>query len=164
MKTRALLIGSFCLAASLPALAADSLCTKAEETVFSCNLDHKVVSVCASKPLTTQSGYLQYRFGAVAKPELTFPKTNVLPKSVIQARTLMFAGGGGAYLRFNSGATSYIVYSAIGKWGTKDGIAVERQGKTVAHFECKDVPVSEMGEAFFTRVGLVEDPQEFELP
>lgn len=165
MNTRAFLIGSVCWAASASALAAGSHCTSAEETVFSCNLGHKVVSVCASKPLTPESGYVQYRFGAIGKPELTFPKPSVLPKNVIQARTLMFSGGGGAYLRFNSGATSYLVYSAIGKgWGTKDGIAVERNGKTVAHIDCKDVPVSLMGEAFFTRAALPEDAQEFELP
>jgi hypothetical protein len=165
MKTRALLIGSVCLAASAPVLAAGSHCTQAEETIFSCNLEHKVVSVCASKPLTAQNGYLQYRFGAAGKPELMFPKTDVPPKSVVQAKTLMFSGGGGAYLRFKNGATSYIVYTAIGKgWGTKDGVAVEKKGKTITHLECKDVPISEMGEAFFTRAGLPEDPQEFELP
>lgn len=166
MKMRAFLIGSLCLAASVSAHAAASHCTQAEETVFSCSLDrNKIVSICASKPLTTQSGYVQYRFGRAGKPELMFPKTDVSPKSVVQARTLMFAGGGGAYLSFNRGAISYVVYTAIGKgWGTKDGIAVERKGKTIAHFDCKDVPVSEMGEAFFTRAGLPEDPQEFELP
>ncbi len=165
MKTRALLIGSVCLAASVSAHAAGSHCTEAEETVFSCSLERKIVSVCASKPLTTQSGYVQYRFGGAGKPEFMFPKTDISPKSVIQARTLMFSGGGGAYLRFNRGAISYVVYTAIGKgWGVKDGVAVERKGKTIAHFDCKDVPVSEMGEAFFTRAGLPEDAQEFELP
>lgn len=165
MKTRAYFIGSVCLVASASAFAANSHCTKAEETVFSCNLGRKVLSVCATKGLTAESGSMQYRFGVVGKAELTFPKPDVLPKNVIQARTLMFSGGGGAYLRFNSGATSYIVYSAVGKgWGTKDGVAVERHGKTATHFECQDVPVSIMGETFFERAGLPEDAQEFELP
>jgi hypothetical protein len=95
MKMRAFLLGSVCLAASVSAHATASHCTEAEETVFSCSLERKIVSVCASKPLTTQSGYVQYRFGGAGKPPFTFPKTDVSPKSVVQARTLMFSGGGG---------------------------------------------------------------------
>ncbi|MDD4963257.1 MAG: hypothetical protein PHI11_04980 [Gallionella sp.] len=165
MSARILFVGGMLMAVSTPLFAAGSHCSTTEETVFSCHLGRKVVSVCASKALDAQSGYLQYRFGALGKSELMFPKTDVAPKTVVQARTLMFAGGGGAYLRFNRGVISYVVYTAIGKgWGTKDGVAVERKGKTIAHFDCKDVPVSEMGEAFFTRAGLPEDAQEFELP
>ncbi len=166
MNIRALVIGSVFLAAGAPALAAGTHCSQAEETVFSCNLGHKVVSVCASQEVTQHSGYIQYRFGALGrKPELSFPKTTVKPGKVIQARTLMFAGGGGDYLRFNSGKTSYIVYSAIGKgWGTKDGVAVERHGKLATHLECQDVPTSKMGRFFFDQAGLREDAREFELP
>lgn len=159
------LIGSVCLLVNAPAFAAGTHCTQAEDTVFSCNLGRKTVSVCAAKTLSATSGYVQYRFGVLGKPELTYPQLNVTAKSVIQARTLMFSGGGGAYLRFNNGPTSYIVYSAIGKgWGNKDGVAVERAGKTLAHFDCQDVPMSQMGADFFTRAGLPEDAQEFELP
>lgn len=165
MNGHILFIGGMLMAVSTPLFAANSHCTATEETVYSCNLGRKVVSVCASKPLTAQSGYLQYRFGALGKPELTFPKTNVAPKTVVQSKSLMFSGGGGAYLRFTNGATSYVVYTAIGKgWGEKDGIAVQQKGKTTAHLECKDVPVSVMGDEFFTRAGLPEDPQEFDLP
>lgn len=165
MSARILFLGSMLMAASAPLFAADSHCSTAEETVFSCHLGRKVVSVCASKALDAQSGYLQYRFGALGKSEFLFPKTDVAPKTVVLSKSLMFAGGGGAYLRFTNGETSYVVYTAIGKgWGTKDGVAVERKGKTIAHFDCKDVPVSEMGEAFFTRAGLPEDEQEFDLP
>lgn len=166
MNPRAFLIGSVFLAVSASALAAGTHCNHREETVFSCNLGHKTVSVCASKKLTPHSGYVQYRFGALGrKPELSFPKHTVRPGKHIQARTLMFAGGGGDYLRFNSGKTSYIVYSAIGRgWGNKDGVAVERRGKRTTHLECRDIPESRMSEFFFKRAGLSEDAQEFELP
>lgn len=116
MNTFTRLVAGLCGAMiSLAVLAADSHCTAEEDTVFSCDLGKKVVSVCASKPLTANSGYLQYRYGTLGKPELLFPSASVSPKIVTQARTLMFAGGGGAYLRFNNGSTSYIVYSAIGQ-------------------------------------------------
>jgi hypothetical protein len=53
-----------------------SLCEKAEKIVFSCTLrkSAKIVSLCASKDLTKERGYLQYRFGLPGKIELEYPK------------------------------------------------------------------------------------------
>lgn len=77
----------------------------------------------------------------------------------------MFASGGGAYIRFRNGQYQYVVYSAIGKgWGAKDGVAVENQEKLLKYFSCQDVPVSKLGQDFFTKAGIAEDQAEFELP
>lgn len=98
---------------------------------------------------------------AFSLPASTQPSS----RASIAARTLMFAGGGGGYIRFPNGRYQYIVYTAIGKdWGTKDGVAVEKDGKLIEHFTCQDVPVSEIGEEFFTRAGLPVDPKEFSVP
>jgi hypothetical protein len=53
-----------------------TLCAKDERIVFSCPVKKpaKIVSVCASKDLTSDRGYLQYRFGLPGKIELEFPK------------------------------------------------------------------------------------------
>ena len=58
-----------------PALQANSLCAKDERVIFSCPIKRpaKIVSVCASKDLTSDRGYIQYRFGLPAKVELEFP-------------------------------------------------------------------------------------------
>src|SRR6185295_13324988 len=58
------------------ALQANSLCAKDERVIFSCPVKKpaKIVSVCASKDLTSDRGYLQYRFGLPGKIELEFPK------------------------------------------------------------------------------------------
>jgi hypothetical protein len=58
------------------ALQANSLCAKDERIIFSCPIKRpaKIVSVCASKDLTSDRGYIQYRFGLPAKVELEFPK------------------------------------------------------------------------------------------
>jgi hypothetical protein len=55
---------------------ARTLCAADERVIFSCGLKHpaKIVSVCASKDLTNEKGYLQYRFGMPGKIELEFPK------------------------------------------------------------------------------------------
>jgi hypothetical protein len=54
----------------------NSLCATDERVIFACLLKQpaKIVSVCASKNLTSENGYLQYRFGLPGKIELEFPK------------------------------------------------------------------------------------------
>lgn len=150
-----------------PADAAETLCKQQEQVIFSCSLGKRSVSVCASKDFSASSGYLQYRFGQKNKIELNLP---ALPRSApaaqfVQARTLMFSGGGGGYLRFINGPYNYIVYTAIGKgWGPKDGVAVEKDEQLITYHECRDIPVSEIGEAFFSDAGLLIDQREFIIP
>ena len=54
----------------------NSLCARDERIIFSCPIRRpaKIVSLCASKNLTADQGYLQYRFGLPGKVELEFPK------------------------------------------------------------------------------------------
>ena len=54
----------------------NTLCGKSERIIFSCPIKRpaKIVSVCASKDLTSDRGYIQYRFGLPDKVELEFPK------------------------------------------------------------------------------------------
>ena len=57
-------------------LQAGTLCARDERIIFSCPIRRpaKIVSLCASKNLTSERGYLQYRFGVPEKIELEFPK------------------------------------------------------------------------------------------
>ena len=149
---------------SSPAVAADTHCNEQEQIVFSCSLGKKIVSVCASSDLSLNNGYLQYRIGQGNTLELILPNSTK-PGQHIQARTLMFSGGGGSYLRFINGDYHYIVYTAIGKgWGVKDGVSVEKNNKLIANLKCQDIPVSIMGDEFFTRAGLPVDKNEFFPP
>ncbi len=160
-------LGSLVTLISLSAGAAESHCQAQEQIIFSCSLGKKMVSVCASTDFSSSSGYLQYRFGQKDALELAFPALtgSTRPHAHIQARTLMFAGGGGGYLRFITGDYNYIVYTAIGKgWGAKDGVAVEKDHRLVAKLECQDIPVSKLGEEFFNRAGLSIDQHEFLIP
>src|SRR5213594_3849147 len=58
-------------------LQAGTLCATSERIIFSCPIRRpaKIVSLCASKDLTSERGYLQYRFGVPEKIELEFPKS-----------------------------------------------------------------------------------------
>lgn len=61
---------------TIPAIQPNTLCARDERVIFSCLVKRpaKVVSVCASKELTSEAGYLQYRFGLPGKIELEYPK------------------------------------------------------------------------------------------
>jgi hypothetical protein len=63
----------------------NSLCAKTEQIVFSCLTKRagksvaparpKLVSLCASRDLSKERGYLQYRYGLPGKVELEFPRS-----------------------------------------------------------------------------------------
>ena len=54
----------------------NSLCARDERIIFSCPVRKpaRIVSLCASKDLASDKGYLQYRFGLPGKVELEFPQ------------------------------------------------------------------------------------------
>ena len=63
-----------------------TLCAKDERVIFSCPIKRplKIVSLCASKDLASDRGYLQYRFGLPAKIELEFPKERTATQQKFQ--------------------------------------------------------------------------------
>jgi hypothetical protein len=58
------------------ALQPNTLCARDERVIFSCSIRKpaKIASLCASKDLTSDRGYLQYRFGLPGKVELEYPQ------------------------------------------------------------------------------------------
>jgi len=159
------LITVFCTLVT-SASAATTLCLSDESSLFSCRAGTKVISVCGSKDLAPDRGHLQYRFGSPNNVELTIPPDHLVPPaSSALAGTLMFSGGGGDYLRFKAEGYEYVVYTAIGKgWGEKDGVAIIKDGKRLAHISCTDEPVSKLGLDLSTKAGLKPDKGDFELP
>jgi len=68
--------GSLARPSAQPSRQTNTLCAADERVIFSCALRQpaRIVSLCASKDLTNEKGYLQYRFGTPEKVELEFPK------------------------------------------------------------------------------------------
>jgi hypothetical protein len=159
-------ISSILCVVDMSAAAKPTLCQADEDVLFSCNASKKLISVCASRDLEADHGYLQYRFGSPGKVELAIPSDkSTLPANSASSGTMMFSGGGGAYLRFTAGDFNYAVYTAIGKgWGEKDGVAIEHSGKRIAHVSCTDEPVSKLGDELFQKAGLKPEDTDFDLP
>lgn len=63
------------VAAQKKTVAPKSLCQKDEKMIWNCaTTKNKIASVCASKDLAEETGYVQYRFGAPGKIELEYPR------------------------------------------------------------------------------------------
>jgi hypothetical protein len=158
------LLGLLLLATGPGQAATPTHCAANEQTVFSCVTDHKVVSVCASGDLAQHGGSLSYRFGALGRPEISYPSPGQ-SQEVVKAGRWVFAGGGGAWLAFHRSAYRYIVYSAVGRgWHEKAGLAVEKGGRLLANLRCRGMPVSELGPDFFSSAGISDDETPFDLP
>lgn len=152
---------------------AGSFCSTAEVAAFHCSTGAKQVSVCASRTATPQTGSLRYLFGKPgATPEITLPAKATPPSRSASADTLMYSGGGGAWLRFRSGEYAYTVFTAMGRWGEggapaeREGLLVERKGKRVAYLPCRKAAESRLGPELYEKLGLkTATPDEsFDLP
>ena len=142
--------------------------------MYSCKTGAKTVSVCASAGASKQKGYLQYRFGKTGPgeaAEVALPAGEVVPQQAATGVSVPFAGGGGSWLRFRKGEYSYVVYSGIGLWGPKgeiqekQGVVVERNGKSIAHLRCAAEPDGQLGPDWLESLGIrTRDNEDFLFP
>jgi hypothetical protein len=154
------------------AAAKPTLCKADELIVFSCPTGAHTASICASKDVSKNGGYMQYRYGRQDNVDLAYPDLGAKPADVFMSGTMIFSGGGGALLRFNRSQFSYTIFTAVGKWGRSGGIAraagvaVEKDGKQFANFPCRADPTSEIGPDFFDKLGLKTafPASEFDIP
>lgn len=166
MKRHALILAISVMAATQlqAADAPKSLCQADEDIVFACSTGKKLISVCASQNLSAADGYVQYRFGNEGNIEMSVPESKAHPSKFSTGGSLMYSGGGGAYMRFNNGGYGYVVYSGMGKGWDKQGVAVEKDGKLLTNILCKNTSIETIGPDFFEKNAIPEDKVGFEIP
>lgn len=173
LVTSATVISKAISVAVTPAAARQaSFCTSTESVVFACTTGSKLVSVCASRNLSSTAGYVQYRFGKPGEPlEMSLPAGEVHPLKAAYGANEMYAGGGASWLRFRKGSYGYVVYSGIGRWGPKgatmekQGLAVENNGKVIANLKCSGKDSGELGPQWYEKVGYQRsNKEEFFIP
>jgi len=108
-----------------------SLCNSNEQTVWSCEAKTKIYSLCASKVMTSTTGFLQYRAGTKTKISFQFPDKPIHPKSKFEYTTLAH----GAAIWFSNGGYTYSLNEDIR--GSDDISVDNKSGKTVAVIECE---------------------------
>lgn len=161
----ALLAGAPAAVAQAPAL---TLCATGEQVIFTCGTTRaRIISLCATGPLSKTAGTLQYRYGTVERQvELVWPVPVAHPTGYFVSGTVTTSGGGGAYLKFNHDGDAYAVYTGIGRGWEKAGLLVTRSGRVIGSQPCEVPVVSEIGPELFERAGIGRDPRafEFEIP
>jgi len=129
------------------ALQPNTLCDRNERVIFSCPVKRpaKIVSVCASKDLTSDRGYLQYRFGLPGKIELEFPKERTGTQTKFQYTHYFRAQFDLTVISFNVNGYEYQVtddYNGEEKPAqTTQGVSVTAPGKPKeVSFVCRAKP------------------------
>ena len=109
-----------------------SLCKAGETPLFSCAIEHKLVSICSDGAKAT------YYFGSPTHVELSSQALSIADRT--------FSGGGETQISFNRGDYDYIVYdkttrTSFSTDGRNDpdfssGLVVQKDGKTVSTRQC----------------------------
>jgi len=118
------------LTGSLPEPQAGTLCNHDEQVIFSCPVKQpaKIVSLCASRNLTKEAGYVQYRFGQPDKIELEFPSQRTGTQRMFHYSHYMRAQFDETQIRFQLNGYEYAVFS---DYNGEERPAVNEQGVTV---------------------------------
>jgi hypothetical protein len=113
-KMKNIFLGLSLMIGAAPAFAeTPSHCGTAEQIVYSCQIKDsaKVVSLCASKELSANSGYLQYRFGRPHKSELEFPNARQNSQRRFQYAHYLRFQVDRTEVSFKNGGFEYALYS-----------------------------------------------------
>jgi len=124
-----------------------SLCTSDEMELFSCSVGRKAVSVCSSKELTPEIGYVQYRFGTKHPgAELVYPKERVHPASSFSYGSTGSAKSSLENFHFTLSGHSYTIYRQSAAFDTNGaGIRVKAPDGRSSRLRCgEDTPPSDL--------------------
>lgn len=120
------------------------------------------VAICASEALSADAGHLRYR--ETGRWQVEHPAADEPAARAFRSGTLMYSGGGGAFVRFDRQGETYTVYTGIGRGWEKAGVQVRAGERVVRAIACEGEVESELGPALFARAGLPDDPEGFEIP
>ena len=136
-----------------------TLCSDQETVVFSCALsDRKLVSLCASRNLSRDSGYLQYRFGQdISGIELEYPSRSTRASVAFKYLHHYFAKGGTSAVSFRIGTFRYSLFRTTSAFGFNGaGVIVDKADKRIAYLRCEDSTILMDHDSFYhlSAVGL----------
>jgi len=117
-----------------------TLCAEGELNVFSCELGKKILSVCGSKDLDHEKGWLQYRIGTSEKLDLVYPEKNEHPKKFFKSNRLYSSAEQSLIqeLQFKKSNTAYTVYTQEIKGKKEAGVSVTINAKDI-YLKCKNL-------------------------
>jgi len=132
--------------AEIPEKTVASLCAADENVIFACmTRQEKNASLCASKNLSANEGYLVYRFGRIGqKPELVYPNAPVSPYKIFTYMAHSNKYWRGVEVDFNISAHTYTLYNNYYDNEihndmpniSESGVIVRKHGKMIMQAEC----------------------------
>jgi len=117
-----ILTASFAHATDRKPSLAGSHCGPDEQVVFSCRIDHKIASMCASKRFTRDEGHLQYRYGAPGKVEIEVPSRSAADRARITVMRSPPSNANALAVGIQNGGFTYYVFSSESVGSTSDGM------------------------------------------
>lgn len=108
-----------------------TLCQAFEEVYFSCEIDEKIIAICALGNISPANGYVQYRYGTRDKLELQYPSKPLDPKGLLTISEISEGDAQYTQLKFRQNGFNYVVYQGI-----PSGIYVKRNGRTIFNRVC----------------------------
>lgn len=145
----------FILLISIPALAKEEekyLCYKNERVIFGCNINQKMLSLCAAIPLHKIPDSIQYRFGTHKKIEMEYPNNLEGSKNLFKHSHTGYSGGGEGRIRFKNKDYEYIIFDRMYRTNFKagepnnpafdSGVVIRRKGKTISQLHCNEKDTS----------------------
>ena len=127
--TNAAFLTGFLSLYSLAANASGLPCAESEVVIWSCSKKEKVYSICASKDLGAEVGYMQYRAGRIGKTEFTFPSREIHPRGQFTFSLLPRGAG----ISFTNGEYMYFIAELL---TGETVINVEKDGSPLAEINC----------------------------
>jgi hypothetical protein len=109
----------------------ETMCYAHEEIYFSCPVDKKTISICASGNISPKNGYVQYRFGRPGKPELEYPAESNPPMNKFSISDFHGGNVNSVHLKFKSGKYIYVVYQSA-----TSGVYVTKNGRVIRNLLC----------------------------
>lgn len=131
----------------------DTLCTPEEDVYFSCSVGEKTLSLCARGNTDPDSGYVQYRYGSLVKPDMVFPESRVPPRGRLTYRIINEGSVQRDVVTFERGKYKYVVYSDY-----SSGVYVLADGEMVLQKTCE--PGLRKHFVRKVRLGLPNEPAE----
>jgi hypothetical protein len=138
-------------AAAASTVPTPSHCSASEAVIFSCRIkgSAKILSLCGSKQLGKDAGYLQYRFGPPEAVELAFPNERGNSLAQFEYRHYFRSQVDQTSVNFKNGGYTYSIYDDyvgdIKPSETRRGVSVDKTSPAEHHdLECTGPVISHL--------------------
>ena len=129
--------------------AAGTHCDSRERAFFSCTVmgSEKVASLCGDADGTNEATWVQYRFGALRRPEMVYPREKKGSQEKFYAHFESHPEGGFREIWFRVGAYEYLIASDHSlETGEKvdNHIVVYKDGKPIGNLQCEGTAADDL--------------------